>query len=329
MRSLLPAGEGLSMSSIIPDESSLRELHEAAVRLARGAGRILLEYQPGSTSVDYKGKLKTDPVTEADLRIEEFLREEIAREFPEHGVVGEESEESAGSKDADYVWVIDPVDGTANFAAGVPFYAVSIGLLYRGAPVAGSLYLPHSFAGEGVYHCRAGGGAFVEDTPLKVSDEPFPKASALAGVPAGFGWVFSLKRGSGRVPGETRTMGSIACEMVLVARGVFEYSVFGGSRIWDVAAGVALVREAGGMVMEWREGEWRPLQRFEPRTNVADEGAQQALRRWGAPLLVGRPAAVEYLAPRLAVRGGPFRALRSRIQRAVGRRRHTQQLRMH
>ena len=314
---------------MLPDGPELRELHEAAVRLARGAGRVLHQYQPGSTSVDYKGKLKTDPVTEADLRIEEYLREEIAREFPDHGVVGEESEESSESRDPDYVWVIDPVDGTANFAAGVPFYAVSIGLLYRGAPVAGSLYLPHSFAGEGVYHCRAGGGAYVEDRTLSVASGEFPKSSALAGVPAGFGWVFSLKRGAGRIPGETRTMGSIACEMVLVARGVFEYAVFGGSRIWDVAAGVALVREAGGMVMEWREGAWRPLQKFEPGASVAGEGVQQALRRWGAPLLVGRPEAVEYLASRLAVRGGPLRALRSRIQRAVSRRKHAQQLRMH
>ena len=318
----------MNMSIDLPDEPVLKELHDASVRLARGAGQILHQYEPGATSVDYKGKWKTDPVTEADLRIEEFLRGEVAREFPDHGVVGEESEESAGSEDADYVWVIDPVDGTANFAAGVPFYAVSIGLLYRGAPVVGSLYLPHSFAGEGVYHAWAGGGAFVEDVPLRVSDGPFPKPSALAGVPAGFGWVFSMNRGSGRVPGETRTMGSIACEMVLVARGVFEYSVFGGSRIWDVAAGVVLAREAGGVVMEWRGGEWRPLQVFEPRTSVAGEGTSQALRRWGAPLLVGRPEAAEYLASRLAVRGGPFRALRSRIQRAVSRRRHSQQLKM-
>ena len=315
------------MSIHLPDEPTLRELHDASVRLARGAGEVLLRYQPGATHVDYKGKMKTDPVTEADLRIEEYLREEIAREFPDHGIVGEESEAPGGSEDADFVWVIDPVDGTANFAAGVPFYAVSIGLLYRGAPVAGSLFLPHSFAGEGVYHARAGGGAFVEDEPIRVSSDDFPKSSGLAGVPAGFGWVFSLKRGSGRIPGETRTMGSIACEMVLVARGVFQYSVFGGSRIWDVAAGVALVQEAGGMVMEWKDGEWRPLQVFEPRTSVAGEGASQALRRWGAPLLVGRPEAVEHLAPRLSVRGGPFRALRARIQRAVSRRRHAQQLR--
>lgn len=314
------------MSVQLPDESSLKELHEASVRLARGAGDILMQYQPGSTSVDYKGVWKTDPVTEADLRIEEFLREEIAREFPDHGIVGEENEESAGPKDADYAWVIDPVDGTANFAAGVPFYAVSIGLLYRGAPVAGSLYLPHSFAGEGVYHARAGGGAFVEDEPISVASGPFPKSSGLAGVPAGFSWVFSMKRGEGRAPGETRTMGSIACEMVLVARGVFEYSVFGGSRIWDVAAGVMLVQEAGGMVMEWRDGKWQPLQRFEGRARDAAEGAQQTLRRWGAPLLIGRPEAVEYMVSRLAIRGGPLRDLRVRIQRVLSRRRHARQL---
>ena len=315
------------MRSNLPDEPTLKELHAAAIRLARGAGEVLLRYQPGATRVDYKGKLHTDPVTEADLRIEEYLREEIAREFPDHGLVGEESEAPAGKEDADFVWVIDPVDGTANFAAGVPFYAVSIGLLYRGAPVVGSLFLPHSFAGEGVYHAWAGGGAFAEDRPIRVSSGPFPKSSGLAGVPAGFGWVFSLKKGSGRIPGETRTMGSIACEMALVARGVFEYSVFGGSRIWDVAAGVVLAREAGGEVLEWREGEWRPLQIFEPRTSDALEGTSQALRRWGAPLLVGRPEAAEYLASRLAVRGGPLRELRVRIQRALSRKRHAQQLR--
>ena len=302
------------MSIDLPDEQVLKELHDASVRLARGAGQILHQYEPGATSVDYKGKWKTDPVTEADLRIEEFLRGEVAREFPDHGVVGEESEESAGSKDADYVWVIDPVDGTANFAAGVPFYAVSIGLLYRGAPVVGSLYLPHSFAGEGVYHAWAGGGAFVEDAPLRVSDGPFPKPSALAGVPAGFGWVFSMKRGSGRVPGETRTMGSIACEMVLVAKGVFQYSIFGGSRIWDVAAGVVLAREAGGAVVEWRGGEWRPLQKFEASPRDGDESPQQTLRRWSAPLLVGGPEAVNYLSTRLGLRRRRFRSLVRRLR---------------
>ena len=304
------------MSIDLPDEPVLKEVADASVRLARGAGEVLLRYQPGATRVDYKGKEETDPVTEADLRIEEYLREEIAREFPDHGLVAEESEATAGAEDADFVWVIDPLDGTANFAGGVPFYAVSIGLLYRGAPVVGSLFLPHSFAGEGVYHARAGGGAFVEDEPLRVSSDPFPKSSGLAGVPAGYARVFSLRKGGGRVPGETRTMGSIACEMVLVAKGVFQYSIFGGSRIWDVAAGVVLAREAGGEVIEWRGGEWRALQKFESRPRDDGEGAQQTLRRWSAPLLVGRPEAVNYLASRLALRRGPLiRSLVRRLRR--------------
>ena len=305
------------MSVHLPDEPVLRELHAAAVRLARGAGDVLLRYQPGATRVDYKGRWHTDPVTEADLRIEEYLREEIAREFPDHGLVAEESEAGTGKEDADFVWVIDPLDGTANFAAGVPFYAVSIGLLYRGAPVAGSLFLPHSFAGEGLYHARAGGGAFVEDEPVRVSQGEFPRSSVMGGVPAGFRWVFSMKRDSGRSLGETRTMGSIACEMVLVARGVFQYSVFGGSRIWDVAAGVVLAREAGGAVMEWRGGEWRSLQRFEATLKDTADGPQQALRRWGSPLLVGSPEAVGYLAPRLTPRRRPIRNLVRRLARLV------------
>ena len=305
------------MNIDIPNEPVLKELADASIRLARGAGEILLRYQPGATHMDYKGKGHTDPVTEADLRIEEYLREQIAREFPDHGIVAEESDAPAGKEDADFVWVIDPVDGTANFAAGVPFYAVSIGLLYRGAPVVGSLFLPHSFAGEGVYHARAGGGAFVEDEPIKVSRGAFPKSSGLGGVPAGFRWVFSLKRDSGRALGETRTMGSIACEMVLAARGVFQYSVFGGSRIWDVAAGVVLTREAGGMVMEWRGGEWRALQRFEVSPKDSADIPQQTLRRWGSPLLVGSPEAVGYLAPRLTPRSRPIRSLVRRLGRLV------------
>ena len=81
-----------------------------------------------------------------------------------------------------------------------------------------------------------------------------------------------------------RVMGSIACEMVLVASGVFQYSIFTGSHIWDVAAGVVLIREAGGEVLEWRKGQWRPFGDFLVTPNKPDEGLSQAFRRWGAPL---------------------------------------------
>ena len=99
-----------------------------------------------------------------------------------------------------------------------------------------------------------------------------------------------------------RVMGSIACEMVLVASGVFQYSIFTGSHIWDVAAGIVLIREAGGEVLEWRKGQWRPFGDFLVTPNEPDEGRSQAFRRWGVPLLVGAPQIVTYLASRTRVR---------------------------
>jgi myo-inositol-1(or 4)-monophosphatase len=297
------------MSTRIPDGSVLRELEAASIRLARGAGAVLQRYQPGSTRADYKGKDGRNPVTEADLRVEEYLREEISREFPDHGMVAEESAEAMGSDGAEFLWAVDPLDGTMNFVAGLPFYAVSIGLLYRGISVVGSLFLPSTHAGDGVYHARAGGGAFAEGNPLRVNPNALPEPSGLASLPASFGMAFSSKgKGRGGL-GEMRTMGSIACEMVLVARGVFQVAVFTGSHIWDVAAGVVLIREAGGEVLEWRRGGWRPLREFVASPRERGESSAQALRRWRAPLLAGSPDMVEHMASVIRPRRRPIRSL--------------------
>ena len=184
--------------------------------------------------------------------MEEYLRERIGSEFPGHGIVAEESEDSSAGHDADYVWAIDPVDGTANFAAGVPFFAVSIGLLHRGRPLVCSMFLPNTLAGDGVLYARAGGGAFDENGPLTALTHPEPKPSGLAGVPSGFARAFRVNGQRGWGLGEPRIMGSIACELALVARGVLQYSLLTAPRVWDVAAGVLLVQEAGGDVLVWR-----------------------------------------------------------------------------
>ncbi|MDP6102238.1 MAG: inositol monophosphatase family protein [Dehalococcoidia bacterium] len=299
------------MDTNVPEELILKELEAASMRLAKGAGLVLQRYQPGNTHVEYKGKEGTDPVTEADLRIEEYLREEISREFPGHGMVAEEDTE-AEAANVDFMWAIDPLDGTANFAAGMPLYAVSIGLLYKGVPILGSLFLPNTFAGGGVYHARMGGGAFVDEDQLKVVPNSLLQPSGLAGIPASYRAVFSSKRTRGM--GEVRIMGSISCEMVLVASGVFQYSFFAGSHIWDVAAGVVLIREAGGEVLEWRRGQWLPFQDFAVKPNKLDESLSQAFRRWGAPLLAGAPEIVTHLASQTRVRRRPLLSSLRRIK---------------
>lgn len=295
------------------DESTLRELETASIHLARGAGAILGRYQPGSIEIDYKGHGLADPVTEADLRVEEYLRDTISREFPDHGVIGEESEAS-GRDTSDFTWVIDPLDGTANFISGMPLYAISIGLLYKGVPLVGSLFLPHTLAGEGVYHARVGGGAYAGTDLLKPLPTQLRRLSGLAGLPASYLRMVSFKRHRGRSSdkrglGEIRVMGSIACEMVMVASGVLQYSLFMGSRIWDVAAGVVLIREAGGEVLEWLEGEWRPFTDFVVTSQQGGTVGAQALRRWGAPLLVGGLGIVTELASRIRPKRPIIRSL--------------------
>ena len=296
------------MNAGLPDDATLRELSEASVSLARGAGEVLLRYRPGSTHVDFKGKGDTDPVTEADLRVEEYLRDRIGREFPGHGIVAEESDASQAGHDADYVWAIDPVDGTANFAAGVPFFAVSIGLLHRGRPVVSSLFLPNTLAGDGVLFARAGGGAFDENGPLTALTYPEPKPSALAGVPSGFGRAFSIKRQHGMGLGEPRIMGSIACELALVARGVLQYSLLSAPRVWDVAAGVLLVQESGGDVLVWREGAWRPFERFPVVPQGGSRDPRGGLRGPGYPMLAGGRGIAAHVASRLSPRRRPLLA---------------------
>ena len=312
------------MNAGIPDDATLKELSEASVSFARGAGEVLLRYRPGSTHVDFKGKGDTDPVTEADLRVEEYLRDRIGREFPGHGIVAEESEASPAGHDADFVWAIDPVDGTANFAAGVPFFAVSIGLLHRGRPVVSSMFLPNTLAGDGVLHARAGGGAFDENGPLTALTYPEPKPSGLAGVPSGFARAFSVHRQHGWGLGEPRIMGSIACELALVARGVLQYSLLTAPRVWDVAAGVLLVQEAGGDVLVWREGAWRDFERFPVSPEGGSRDPRGGLRGPGYPMLAGGRDIAAHVASRLSPRRRPLIASLARRLglRRGGRRGH-------
>lgn len=306
------------MSISLPDASALKELEQAALRMARGAAAVLSRHPVGRVAVDFKGDDGTDPVTEADLKVEEYLRDEITREFPEHGMVAEESKESGGSDNPEFLWAIDPLDGTANFAAGFPFFGISIGLLYRGVPVVGSLFMPQTLVGNGVYHARTGGGAFFEDEPLAVDSTPLPRPSRLSGVPGGFARALSVKRGKGRVLGEVRVLGSIAGEMALVATGAFQSALFTGARIWDVAAGVVLVQEAGGRVVEWHHGSWRPFSEFTPPPKHGDERDADALRRWSVPLLVGGPGIVDHISARVGLRRRSVLTRLGHLARRIG-----------
>src|SRR3954453_1264696 len=119
----------------------LAAFEEAAAEIVtRGAG-LLREKLRGEIVVEFKDKRQRDPVTAVDRAVEALVCDELQRRFPHHGILGEEGTGEALT--SEYLWVLDPLDGTANFAAGLPFFGLSLALLRDGAPIVGALYLPY------------------------------------------------------------------------------------------------------------------------------------------------------------------------------------------
>jgi myo-inositol-1(or 4)-monophosphatase len=296
------------------DASLLEEIEAHAVAIARGAGQILLEHFRQPQEVKFKGKHNQDPVTVADGRSEAYLKTAIKEKFPRHGILGEEGGALSGS-DSPFIWVLDPLDGTSNFMNGLPLFAVSVGVLWQGQPVAGSIFVPVSHrAGPGVYHARLGNGAFLDGEKIEVARTP--SGRPLAEMPPGFSGGFRLSGRSRKAPHETRNLGSIAVELTLTACGVFQYALFGGPKIWDIAAGVVLVKEAGGLAFTRpkRGRAWLPLERFQPGTE-GDPEAPEKLRGWSAPLVVGAPEAARQVVKDIRVFRNPLWRLARLLRR--------------
>lgn len=292
----------MSEGNVMPN-GGLEAIERHAADLAAATGARLMERFRQALTVEYKDHKNEHPVTDADRDAEIFLRDSILDRFPDHGVLGEEGTEPPA--DAAYVWVIDPLDGTTNFINGLPLWCVSIGVLWHGRPVAGAIYTATGpAAGAAVLRARRGGGAFLNDQPLLVVDEEEPTRKRLATLPAHY-WreMRFRKRGPNRL-GETRTLGSTTLELALVAAGPLQYALFWGPKIWDVAAGVLIVQEAGGVALTraGREGPWFDLGAFEPGKDIG--ATQPSLRGWRGSILAGSP--------------GPARAIAADIRTPFG-----------
>ncbi len=305
-------------------ETELQTIEEAAVRLARESGKILMGYFRKPLEVSYKLENRRSPVTDADHASDAYLQQEIKRLFPSHGIISEETEDEDGApQDAEVIWILDPLDGTSNFMNGLPVFGVSIGVVERGKPVVAAIFLPSVTSLEGnVYHARAGGGAFCDDRRLTLEDGPLPTNSLLVAMPSFFLRMFKFQEPIRRHIGEVRSTGSIAHDMAQIADGVFQYAVQSRPWIWDVAAGVLLVREAGGEVMELRRQpkRWLPFENFDNTLNGPMPTAQ-SLRKWREVIIPGNKAAAVYMSERLNIRRNLMLRAKFRIRAWRERRR--------
>ena len=194
-----------------------------------------------------------DFVSHADIKAERTLRAELSRTRPEYGFLGEEGGETKG--DGRNRWIVDPLDGTTNFLHGVPHFAISIGLEREGEIIAGVIYQPIS---DELFWAEKGNGAFV-DTPnarsrrLRVSGRKDPARGLVAtGIPhigkgghaAYFGKLAAVTERTAGI----RRWGAASLDLAFVAAGRYDAFFEFGLQPWDVAAGLLLVREAGGVI---------------------------------------------------------------------------------
>ena len=222
-------------------------------RLATTSGETILPFFRTSLSIDNKSSHDFDPVTEADRAAEAVMRRLIKGNFPQHGIVGEEF--GSENEDAEYVWVLDPIDGTKSFIAGFPIWGTLIALLHRGTPVFGMMHQP--FIGERFW---GDGAAARYEGPAGARNL---RTRPCAGLEAATIMTTSPKlfdaetrRLFDAVEARCRTYryGADCYAYCMLAAGHVDLVVEAGLKPYDIAALVPIIEGAGGMVTTWDGG---------------------------------------------------------------------------
>ena len=225
------------------------------IKAARKAGRSLMRDFGEVEHLQVSTKGPGDFVSKADLKAEEIIREELTEARPNYGWLGEESEEIAGA-DPTRRWIVDPLDGTTNFLHGLPHWAISIGLEHKGEIVASVIFNP---VGEELFAAEKGAGAWMNDRRLRVSGRrdmiemifatglPFGGRKDLPETLQDLARILPVCAG-------VRRWGAASLDLAYVAAGRYDGFWERNLKPWDMAAGLLLVKEAGGFITSMHEG---------------------------------------------------------------------------
>ncbi len=269
---------------------ALHPMLNTAIKAARSAGAIINRASLDLDRLQVNTKAPNDFVTEVDHAAEAVIIDTLLAAYPGHGILAEESGSKRGAHDSDYVWIIDPLDGTTNFIHGLPTYAVSIGLAFRNQIQQAVVYDP---ARNDLFYASKGRGAFLNDKRLRVSKRtriadaligtgfPYRKTDDAVAYMRMFEMVMKSCAG-------VRRPGAAALDLCYVAAGWYDGFFETGLKAWDVAAGSLLVTEAGGLVGNF--------------TGEAEFLHQQEVVA-GCPKIYGQ--LVQMLAPYTSVTRGP------------------------
>ena len=251
-----------------------------------------------SGDVDSSPKADGTPVTFGDHEVDRRLTERIASAFPAHGVLSEEQQTRA--PDTEWTWIVDPIDGTSNFTARLPYWCISVALAHEGVPVLGIVDAP--VLGSR-YVAVLGDGAYVESRttsldgrvqhprrrPLRVRDEVEWSDRRNRHIPVMLTGGTARRTRAAGIRLNPRVMGSVAMDLAVVADGIAAASIAMVPRVWDVAAGTLLVTEAGGSVVSLQGEPLLPMQRGveqQPRSVITAAGPNERYTRGFAEQLL-------------------------------------------
>jgi myo-inositol-1(or 4)-monophosphatase len=238
----------------------IHKLFERVKELVKSAGSVLKEMYDSTYEIYHKGKI--DLVTTADIKSEEVLKKGLKELTPDIPVIGEESFSEKEKFKSSYCWMVDPLDGTTNFAHNLPWFAISVALLKEKEPILGIIYNPII---DEFFYAIKGEGAYLNEKPIKVSTKEklidsllctgFP-VSKILDSPDLFIPLFEefMKRCQG-----VRRFGSAALDLAYVACGRYEGFWEPYLKPWDTSAGVLLVKEAGGEVTDYFGNPYHPF----------------------------------------------------------------------
>ncbi|MDZ5456606.1 inositol monophosphatase family protein [Azohydromonas lata] len=229
---------------------ALHPMLNIAIKAARAAGAIINRASLDLDILRINTKGPNDFVSEVDQAAEQVIIETLLQAYPGHGILAEESGREHGARNSEYVWIIDPLDGTTNFIHGFPVYAVSIALAHRGVVQQAVVYDPSR---NDLFYATRGRGAFLNDRRLRVS-----KRTRLQDALIGTGFPF--RRGDNfkrymkmfeevmQQCAGLRRPGAAALDLCYVAAGYYDGFFETGLNPWDIAAGSLIITEAGGLI---------------------------------------------------------------------------------
>lgn len=221
---------------------------KVAVEAAKKCGPLFSKYFGNAKDIQMKNNDPRNLVTEIDKAIEQQIRKTIVKKFPAHKIIGEEYSQDIVNK-TDWVWIIDPIDGTTNYIQGIPLCCISIALWSHKGPQVGVIYNPIL---NQLFTAIAGKGAKLNNLTIKAS-----KKNKLENAFGGVGWLkvkqgiklFSIMANNSR---KLRVLATSALQICLVASGNLDFYVTNDIKIWDFAAAIVIAKEAGAKITDWQ-----------------------------------------------------------------------------